>query len=150
MKLAQLDLEKLEKALEVKLIANGKGTQALHDVVVALQANRRAGTHATITKATVSGSGSKPWQQKGTGRARAGYASSPVWTGGGVVFGPQPRDYSKKVSKKTRKTAFKKAMSELAKKGRISSVNLLNLNPAKQKTSSNLSKTPNCPNPSSL
>lgn len=133
MKATQLNLEKLEKALETKLIADGKGTQALHDAVVALQANRRAGTHATLTKATVSGSGSKPWRQKGTGRARAGYASSPVWTGGGVVFGPQPRDYSKKVSKKTRKVALKKAFSELAKGGKISSVKAIDCQSGKTK-----------------
>lgn len=122
MKPTALDFASLEKALGKKLIPNGKATQALHDAVVALQANRRAGTHSTLTKATVNLSGSKPWRQKGTGRARAGYASSPVWRGGGVVFGPHPRDYSKKVSKKTKQVALKKALSELAKEGRIHSV----------------------------
>jgi large subunit ribosomal protein L4 len=85
--------------LKVDLIENGIGTQALHETVVAMRANRRAGTHATKTKATVAGSGKKPWRQKGTGNARSGYASSPVWSGGGVVFGPHPRDYSKKTNK---------------------------------------------------
>src|SRR5213083_1405631 len=94
------------KAANLELIENGKGTQAVHDVVVALRAARRTGSASTKTKATVSGSGAKPWRQKGTGRARAGYKSSPVWVGGGVVFGPHPRDYSKKTSKTVRRLAF--------------------------------------------
>ncbi|MDR2463858.1 MAG: 50S ribosomal protein L4 [Verrucomicrobiales bacterium] len=126
-----LDLEAAQAALGAKLIANGKGTQALHDTVVAYQANRRAGTHATLTKATVNRSGKKPWRQKGTGNARAGYASSPVWRGGGVVFGPQPRDYSKTVSKKVRKLALNKALSEAAKSKRLFSVATFSLKSSK-------------------
>lgn len=122
-----LDFEKMQSALGCKLVANGKYTQALHDTVIALQANRRSGTHSTLTKATVSLSGSKPWRQKGTGRARAGYASSPIWRGGGVVFGPHPRDYSKKISKKTKQIALKKAISELVKSGRAYSVDAIQL-----------------------
>jgi large subunit ribosomal protein L4 len=76
-----------------------------------MRANRRSGSANTKTKAEVSGSGKKPWRQKGTGRARAGYASSPVWTGGGVVFGPKPRDYSKRVPKTVKRLAFLKALS---------------------------------------
>src|SRR5580700_2689716 len=101
-----LTVEAAKKA-NISIIENGRGTQAVHDVVVALRANRRSGTANTKTKAEVSGSGKKPWRQKGTGRARAGYASSPVWSGGGVVFGPKPRDYSKKV----KRLAFLKALS---------------------------------------
>lgn len=93
------------------LISNGKGTQAVHDVVVAMRAARRSGTASTKTKATVSGSGKKPYKQKGTGRARAGYMSSPIRVGGGVVFGPHPRDYSKKTSKSVRRLALRKALS---------------------------------------
>jgi large subunit ribosomal protein L4 len=99
------------KEAKINVIENGRGTQALHDVVVALRANRRSGTANTKTKAEVSYSGKKPWRQKGTGRARAGYASSPVWSGGGVVFGPKPRDYSKKVPKSVRRLALLKALS---------------------------------------
>jgi large subunit ribosomal protein L4 len=99
------------KKANISVIENGRGTQAVHDAVVALRANRRSGTANTKTKAEVTASGKKPWRQKGTGRARAGYTSSPVWTGGGVVFGPKPRDYSKKVSKQVRKLAFLKALS---------------------------------------
>ena len=87
------------KDAKIDIIANGKGTQAVHDAVVAMRANRRSGTASTKTKATVSGSGKKPYKQKGTGRARAGYMSSPVRVGGGVVFGPHPRSYAKKTSK---------------------------------------------------
>src|SRR5277367_4947787 len=99
------------KAANFDLIENGKGTQAVHDTVVALQAARRSGTACVKTKATVNLSGAKPWRQKGTGRARAGYASSPVWVGGGVVFGPHPRDYSKKIPKQVRTLALRKALS---------------------------------------
>ena len=95
----------------LELIVNGKGTQAVHDVFVAMRANRRSGTASTKTKATVSGSGKKPYKQKGTGRARAGYMSSPIRVGGGVVFGPHPRDYSKKTSKSLRRLALRKALS---------------------------------------
>jgi large subunit ribosomal protein L4 len=126
-----LNLQAAETALGAKLIANGKGTQALHDTVVAYQANRRAGTHATLTKATVNRSGKKPWRQKGTGNARAGYASSPVWRGGGVVFGPQPRDYSKIVSKKVKKLALNKALSEAAKTDRLFAVPTFSLKSSK-------------------
>jgi large subunit ribosomal protein L4 len=106
-----LTIEQAKKA-GITLIENGKGTQAVHDVVVAMRAARRSGTASTKTKATVNLSGKKPWRQKGTGRARAGYASSPVWVGGGVVFGPHPRDYSKKVPKTVRRLALRKALSE--------------------------------------
>ena len=99
------------KEAKINVIENGRGTQALHDMVVALRANRRSGSANAKTKAEVAYSGKKPWRQKGTGRARAGYASSPVWSGGGVVFGPKPRDYSKKVPKSVRRLALLKALS---------------------------------------
>jgi len=99
------------KEAKIDVIENGRGTQAVHDVVVAMRANRRSGSANTKTKAEVVYSGKKPWRQKGTGRARAGYTSSPVWTGGGVVFGPKPRDYSKKVPKNVKRLALLKALS---------------------------------------
>jgi large subunit ribosomal protein L4 len=107
---AILTVEAAKKA-KIGVIENGRGTQAVHDSVVAMRANRRSGSANTKTKAEVAYSGKKPWRQKGTGRARAGYASSPVWTGGGVVFGPKPRDYSKKVQKGVKRLAFLKAFS---------------------------------------
>ena len=86
------------KAAGIPVVENGRYTQALHDVVVAYRAARRSGSANTKTKAEVNLSGAKPWRQKGTGRARAGYKSSPVWVGGGVVFGPKPRSYRKNIS----------------------------------------------------
>jgi len=85
--------------------------QVLHDALCGYLANIRSGTRATKTKATVKASGRKPWRQKGTGRARAGYVSSPIWVGGGVVFGPQPRDFSKKIPKKIKQLALIKALA---------------------------------------
>jgi large subunit ribosomal protein L4 len=99
------------KQAKIEVITDGKGTQAVHDAVVAMRANRRSGTASVKTKATVNLSGKKPWKQKGTGRARAGYASSPVWSGGGVVHGPHPRSYAKKTPKAVKKLAFRKALS---------------------------------------
>jgi large subunit ribosomal protein L4 len=110
------------KEAKIDLIEDGRGTQAVHDVVVAMRAARRSGTANTKTKAEVDMSGAKPWRQKGTGRARAGYVSSPIWRGGGVVFGPKPRDYSKKVSKSVRRLAFQKALSERIKAGDVLTV----------------------------
>lgn len=133
MKSKSLNFEAAEAALGVKLIANGKATQALHETVVGYQANRRAGTHSTKTKATVNGSGAKPWNQKGTGRARAGYKTSPVWSGGGAAFGPHPRDYSKNIPAKVRKVALRKAISEAAKNGKLQSVSTFSLANAKSK-----------------
>jgi large subunit ribosomal protein L4 len=104
--------EEARKA-QIELITDPKkGRQAVHDAVVALRANRRRGTASTKTKADVNLSGAKPWRQKGTGRARAGDKASPIWVGGGVAFGPHPRDYSKKVPKKVKSLAFRKALSE--------------------------------------
>src|SRR2546426_11940368 len=80
------------------LVEDGRGTQAVHDVVVAYRAAQRSGTASTKTMGEVAGSGKKPWRQKGTGRARAGSFASPLWRGGGVVFGPKPRDFGKKRS----------------------------------------------------
>jgi large subunit ribosomal protein L4 len=94
------------------LIKNGKGSQAVHDAVVAFMANQRLGTAKTKQMGEVAGTGKKPWKQKGTGRARAGSFQSPLWRGGAVTFGPQPRDYSKKITKKTKSLAFRKALSE--------------------------------------
>jgi large subunit ribosomal protein L4 len=121
--------------LEVKfaLVEDGKGTQAVHDTVVAYRAAQRSGTAATKRVGEVQGSNKKPWRQKGTGRARAGSVRSPLWAGGGVVFGPQPRDFSKKVSKKTRALALRKALSERIKAGDVVVVDDLKLASAKTK-----------------
>ena len=119
MSFSPLSTKDAASKLKVDLIENGIGTQALHETVVAYQANRRAGTHSTKTKATVAGSGKKPWRQKGTGNARSGYKSSPVWSGGGVVFGPHPRDYSKKTNKTVKQLALRKAISSRVNAGEV-------------------------------
>jgi len=128
-----LDFSAAESSLGVKLIPNGIGTQALHDTVVGYRANRRQGNVATLTKAMVSATGSKPYRQKGTGNARAGYIASPVRRGGGVVFGPQPRDYSHKLPKKVRRLALRKAVSEAAKSGKLFTASDLKLEAPKTK-----------------
>src|SRR3954465_14347950 len=117
----------------IELIENGIGTQAVHETVVAMRAARRSGTANTKTKAEVNLSGAKPWRQKGTGRARAGYKSSPIWRGGGVVFGPKPRDYSKKVSKTVRRLAFQKALTERINAGDVLTLDTFALKEAKTK-----------------
>ncbi len=121
--------------LEVKfpLVENGKGTQAVHDAVVAYQAAQRMGTACTKTMGEVNGTGKKPWRQKGTGRARAGSFASPLWRGGGVVFGPKPRDFSKKVSRSTRQLALRKALSERLRAGDVMVVEDIKLESAKTK-----------------
>ena len=136
MKIAIKNLEgKSQGELEVKfpLIENGRGTQAVHDTVVAYRAAQRSGTACTKNVGEVAGSNKKPWRQKGTGRARAGSFQSPLWVGGGVVFGPRPRDFSKKVSKKTKQLSLRKALSERLKAGDVVVVDELKLNSPKTK-----------------
>lgn len=101
------------------LVEGGKGTQAVHDVVTAFRAAQRMGTACAKTVGEVSGSNKKPWRQKGTGRARAGSHQSPLWAGGGVVFGPRPRDFAKKVSKTTKQLALRKALTERLNAGDV-------------------------------
>src|SRR5512135_1552738 len=108
-----------EREVGFRLIEDGKGTQAVHDAVVAYQAAQRMGTACTKNVGEVAGTNKKPWRQKGTGRARAGSFQSPLWRGGGVVFGPKPRDFGKKVSRKTRQLALRKALSERLKAGDV-------------------------------
>lgn len=91
----------------------------LHDVVRQQLADRRAGTASTKTRKEVSGSGSKPWRQKGTGRARSGSRKSPIWRGGGTAFGPKPRDYSFKLNRKVRQQAVSMAMSARFQEGNL-------------------------------
>jgi large subunit ribosomal protein L4 len=99
---ATLDATAFEASFNMPLV---------HEAVRAELNARRQGTHATKTRGEVSGGGAKPWRQKGTGRARAGSSRSPVWTGGGTVFGPQPRHYTVKVNRKARRAALRSALS---------------------------------------
>ncbi|OLO27172.1 50S ribosomal protein L4 [Alkalihalophilus pseudofirmus] len=105
----------------------------LHDAVVMQQASLRQGTHKTKGRSEVRGGGRKPWRQKGTGRARQGSIRSPQWVGGGVVFGPQPRDYGYKLPKKVRRLAIKSALSSKVKAAEIVVLEDLALNAPKTK-----------------
>jgi large subunit ribosomal protein L4 len=111
-----------------------KGLQAVKEVIVATRANQRQGTHSTKTRGEVGGGGKKPWRQKGTGRARAGSIRSPLWGGGGVVFGPKPRDYSKKINAKVRELAFRRALFDRASSGELAVIEAFAPAPAKTKS----------------
>jgi large subunit ribosomal protein L4 len=110
-----------------------KGLQAVKEVIVAINANNRQGTHSTKTRGEVRGGGKKPWRQKGTGRARAGSIRSPLWSGGGVVFGPKPRDYSKKINGKVKQLAFSRALFDRAVAGEIAVIDSFVATEAKTK-----------------
>ncbi len=122
MKLEVKDLSgKSAGELEVgfRIIENNSATQAVHDTVVAYQAAQRSGTACAKTRGEVNGTKKKPYRQKGTGLARAGSFQSPIWVGGGVVFPPRPRDFTKKVNRQTRQLALRKALSERLKGGDV-------------------------------
>ncbi|MBP7232594.1 MAG: 50S ribosomal protein L4 [Syntrophaceae bacterium] len=112
-----------KKVAEVELneaIFNADINEAtIYDVVKMQLASRRSGTSATKGRSDVSGGGKKPWRQKGTGRARSGTSRSPIWRGGGIVFGPQPRDYSYSVPKKVRRNALISALSMKMKEEKV-------------------------------
>jgi large subunit ribosomal protein L4 len=105
--------------LGAELEAQAIKPHLIHEAVTAEMAWRRAGTHSTKTRTDVSGGGKKPWRQKGTGRARAGSNRSPIWVGGGVVFGPHPRSYGGKVNRKAHRQAFRSALKAHVERGSI-------------------------------
>ena len=111
-KVGEIDLNDSLFNVEIK-------TGILHEVVCMQRANRRSGSACTKTRGEVSGGGAKPWRQKGTGRARAGSRTSPVWRGGGTVFGPKPRDYSYSMPKKVKRLALKMAISARNQEGNL-------------------------------
>jgi len=113
----------------------------IYEVVKMQLANRRSGTASTKNRSLVSGGGKKPWRQKGTGRARAGTIRSPLWKGGGTIFGPVPRDYSYLVPKKVRKNALKAALSQKLQENRLVLVDAIRLDEAKSKKFVALMKT---------
>ena len=144
MKLTVKDIQgKDQGELEIQfpLIENRKGTQAVHDAVTAYRANQRMGTACTKTAGEVAGTNKKPWRQKGTGRARAGSFQSPLWRGGGVVFGPKPRDFGKKVNAKVKALALHKALSERLQAGDVVVVNELKLSAPKTRELAGVLKT---------
>ncbi len=108
-----------EATLDDYYFASEVNVGAMHLVVRRQLAAARKGTASTKTRSEVSGGGAKPWRQKGTGRARAGSIRSPIWRGGGTVFGPKPRDYKIKVNKKVRKLALRSALTLRAEEGRV-------------------------------
>lgn len=105
----------------------------VHQAVVAYLANQRQGTQSAKTKAEVSGSGKKPWRQKGTGRARVGYKRNPVWYHGGVAFAPKPRDYTQKLNKKMRRLAMHSVFSDKAQNGALCIIDELRFDAPKTK-----------------
>jgi large subunit ribosomal protein L4 len=112
----------------------------LHEITTAYLNNQRAGTHKTKTRGEVSFSGAKPWKQKGTGNARAGQRNSPLWRKGGIIFGPQPRDYYTKMSKQKRKLSLNMSLSAQLKNGNVIVLDSVNLDEAKTKKVAELLK----------
>jgi large subunit ribosomal protein L4 len=128
-----LSIESAKQA-NLNLTEGEKGKHALWQTVVAYQANRRRGTACTKTRNEVQGSGKKLWRQKGTGNARMGSRRSPVWRGGGVVFGPRPRDYSKDINIKTKQLALRTALTARVADGDVLTVRDLSVADGKTKT----------------
>ncbi len=116
-----------------QVVANRASSAVLHEVVVAYQAGLRAGTHQTKTRSMVSGGGLKPWKQKGTGRARSGSTRSPLWRHGGIIFGPNPRNYDQALPKKKKRLAFKMAVKELLDGGKLQVVEPIEMKEPKTK-----------------
>jgi large subunit ribosomal protein L4 len=127
-----------EQEFGLPVFEGDRGVQALKQVIVAIRANMRLGTHSTKRRGEVRGGGKKPWNQKGSGRARAGSIRSPLWPGGGVVFGPKPRDYTQKINGKVKSLAFSRALFERAVAGEIEVIEAWQVAPAKTKVISEL------------
>jgi large subunit ribosomal protein L4 len=106
----------------------------LHQAVVAHLANQRQGTANTLTRSLVRGGGKKPWRQKGTGRARQGSTRAPHWKGGGIVFGPHPRDYHQRLPRKMRRLALRSALSDKVASGQLTIVDKLTIEDGRTKT----------------
>jgi large subunit ribosomal protein L4 len=128
-----MEVHVIQPVLKEEIFGVKSRPHLLHQTVVMQLANRRAGTAATKSKGFVSGGGKKPWRQKGTGRARAGSIRSPIWVGGGTVFGPQPRDYSYRLPRKARREALLSALSLKNHDGKILVLDKLELEEAKTK-----------------
>lgn len=121
-------------AANIVTVGPEKGSQAVHDLVVAYRANRRTGSANTKTRAEVAGNNRKIYRQKGTGNARHGDHQSPIFVGGGVVFGPRPRDYSKKVNKSTRKLALRRVLGDIISSGKVVTVPSFSVEDGKTKS----------------
>ncbi len=135
MKVASLQGKKGKDVdLPDEVFATPLNSHLIHEAVVAYQAAGRAGTHSTKNRSDVRGGGQKPWKQKKTGRSRHGSSRSPLWRGGGTVFGPQPRDYSYTFPRKKRHGALRSALSEKLREGKLLMLESLELEEAKTKT----------------
>lgn len=132
-------LEKAEGA-NIRLVDDNTGQQAIYQTIVALQSARRSGSACTKSRADVAGSGKKLWKQKGTGNARMGSRRSPIWKGGGVVWGPKPRDYTKKVNKKVQQLALRSGLTSRIKDGDVISIENFKISDGKTKTCMSLVK----------
>ena len=128
-----MEVHVIQPVLKEEIFGVKTRPHLLHQTVVMQLANRRSGTAATKSKGFVSGGGKKPWRQKGTGRARAGSIRSPIWVGGGTIFGPQPRDYSYRMPRKARREALLSALSLKNRDGKIIVVDKLEFEEAKTK-----------------
>ena len=122
------------QAANLVLVGPEKGRQAVHDLVTAYRANRRTGSACTKTRGEVSGNNKKIFKQKGTGNARHGDKRAPIFVGGGVVFGPRPRDYSKKVTKTVRKLALRRVLGDLVRGEKIQVVDAFSIGDGKTKS----------------
>ena len=122
------------QAANLVLVGPEKGRQAVHDLVTAYRANRRTGSANSKTRGEVSGNNKKIFKQKGTGNARHGDKRAPIFVGGGVVFGPRPRDYSKKVTKTVRKLALRRVLGDLVRGEKIKLVETFSVSDGKTKS----------------
>jgi len=120
--------------LPPELLDTTRGGQAVRDAIVAYMANQRHGNACTKTKGEVAGNGQKPWRQKGTGNARAGYRQSPIWRGGGVVFGPKPRSFNRDMNRKTLRLALAKVFADRVTENAVTVVESLSVTDAKTKS----------------
>ena len=132
-KVYNMQAQEVEQIALPKVFEEEYNEALIHEVIVAYNANQRQGTKSTLTRSEVRGHAKKPWRQKGTGRARHGSKKAPQWTGGGVVFAPKPRDFSKKVNKQARRVALLSALSEKFRDGSVTVLDKFELATAKTK-----------------
>ncbi|MGH7832159.1 MAG: 50S ribosomal protein L4 [Candidatus Binatia bacterium] len=128
-----MPVQVVQADLKAEIFGARVNAHLMHQVVVAQLNNRRAGTAATKTKGFVRGGGKKPWRQKGTGRARAGSIRSPIWVGGGTIFGPHPKDYEVRLPKKARRAALVSALSLKKREEKLLVVEQFDLSESKTK-----------------
>lgn len=129
-----LSIEEAKAANLTLVDEEGKGNQAVHDLIVAYQANRRSGTACTKTRGEVAGNTKKMFRQKGTGNARHGTKKAVIFTGGGVVFGPRPRSYAKTVNKKVRKLALRRVLGDRIAEGAVNTTDSFQVSDGKTKS----------------